>query len=265
MVNMMPINVAVPFLPKSAPGNNQNQVSNNIANSTPNKPSSISNSIPSSIPNSIPKNIPNIPNSMPGHVPNNTSAVKPGAVAPIASAPIAAAQNPQIPSQIIGPAYVLEISPEGRSAYEAYRANLIGNPLANLSGQKTGNEGAQNGTVSNAPGLAAMDGAKECRSCNSRKYVDVSNDPSVSFQAPTSIKPHAAAAAVAAHEQEHVGNERAKAARDGREIVSQSVTIKTSVCPECGIVYVSGGETRTVTAAADEQKQGDQDKELFSA
>lgn len=50
-----------------------------------------------------------------------------------------------------------------------------------------------------------------------------------------------------AHEQEHVRNETAKASQENREVVSQSVTLQSSVCPECGKVYVSGGETRTVT------------------
>ncbi|MDP4125178.1 MAG: hypothetical protein Q8917_19135, partial [Bacillota bacterium] len=39
----------------------------------------------------------------------------------------------------------------------------------------------------------------------------------------------------------------AKASAEGRKVVSQSVTLHTGVCPECGRVYVSGGETRTVT------------------
>ena len=51
------------------------------------------------------------------------------------------------------------------------------------------------------------------------------------------------------HELEHVGRERAEAMREGREVVSQSVTYQTNICPECGDVYVSGGTTRTVTAA----------------
>ncbi len=30
-------------------------------------------------------------------------------------------------------------------------------------------------------------------------------------------------------------------------MVSQSVTIHTAICPECGDTYVAGGETTTVT------------------
>ncbi|MCX5919483.1 MAG: hypothetical protein NTX30_22775, partial [Deltaproteobacteria bacterium] len=83
--------------------------------------------------------------------------------------------------------------------------------------------------------------------CKRRKFQDVSNDPSVSFKAPTSIAPGAEAYAVAAHESQHVANEKGKAMRGGREVLYQSVQINTAVCPECGRVYVSGGKTTTVT------------------
>jgi hypothetical protein len=86
-----------------------------------------------------------------------------------------------------------------------------------------------------------------CQTCKNRKYQDVSSDPSVSFQTPTKINPGAAASVVAAHENEHVTHEKAKAEREGREIVSQSVTLKTGICPECHRVYVSGGVTRTTS------------------
>ena len=87
----------------------------------------------------------------------------------------------------------------------------------------------------------------ECKTCASRRYVDVSDDPSVSFQSPTHISPGQSAASVSAHESEHVSNEQAKAEQEGREIISQTVTLKTSICPECKRVYVSGGETRTIS------------------
>jgi hypothetical protein len=87
----------------------------------------------------------------------------------------------------------------------------------------------------------------ECQTCKRRKFQDVSNDPSVSFKAPTSIAPGAEACAVAAHENQHVSHERGKAMREGKEVVYQSVQIQTAVCPECGRVYVSGGKTTTVT------------------
>jgi len=90
---------------------------------------------------------------------------------------------------------------------------------------------------------------EECHTCANRKYIDRSDDASVSYQTPTNISPNMAAAAVAAHEQEHVRNEQAKADRDGREIVNQSITLLYDVCPECGRNYVSGGVTRTTSVS----------------
>jgi hypothetical protein len=93
---------------------------------------------------------------------------------------------------------------------------------------------------------------QECETCKNRKYKDVSDDPSVSFQSPTHINPNAAASVVAAHENEHVTNEKAEAEREGRKIVSQTVTLKTGICPECHRMYVAGGVTRTTSVKSSE-------------
>ncbi|MBQ9948184.1 MAG: hypothetical protein IJO91_07340 [Oscillospiraceae bacterium] len=95
----------------------------------------------------------------------------------------------------------------------------------------------------------------ECETCENRKYQDGSDDSGVSFQTPTKIAPEQAAAKVRGHEQEHVVRNRAKAEREGDEIVSQSVTLHTGICPECGKVYISGGTTRTTIKSG-----GDSDK-----
>lgn len=105
----------------------------------------------------------------------------------------------------------------------------------------------------------------ECQTCKERKYQDESDDPGVSYQTPTNIAPEQAAAAVRGHEQEHVTREQAQAQRDGREVVSQSVTIHTAICPECGKVYVSGGTTRTTTRAAQTAERYQQPEEMPSA
>ena len=116
---------------------------------------------------------------------------------------------------------------------------------------------------------AAKEG--ECQTCKERKYQDGSSDPGVSFKTPTRISPESAAAAVRGHEQEHVVRERAKAARENRRVVSQSVTLRTSICPECGRPYVSGGTTQTTTAAKPEpqnnagQEQAASGRRPFSA
>ncbi|WP_432651762.1 hypothetical protein [Huintestinicola sp.] len=92
----------------------------------------------------------------------------------------------------------------------------------------------------------------ECQTCKNRKYQDGSDDPGVSFKTASKIAPEAAAAAVRGHEMEHVYRNQAKAAREGREVVSQTVVLKTGICPECGKPYIAGGETRTVTKAKNE-------------
>ena len=110
----------------------------------------------------------------------------------------------------------------------------------------------------------------ECQTCKERKYQDGSDDPGVSFKTPTNIAPEQAASAVRGHENEHVVREQAEARRENRKVVSQSVTYHTSICPECGKAYVSGGTTRTVTKAgesqqADQQSQQQDPRTPFSA
>ncbi|MCX7748146.1 MAG: hypothetical protein N2645_14865 [Clostridia bacterium] len=97
----------------------------------------------------------------------------------------------------------------------------------------------------------------ECETCKSRKYQDGSNDPGVSFKTPAHIAPEVSAATVMSHEQEHVRNEKAKASAEGRELISQTVRLNTSVCPECGRSYVSGGLTTTVTKAGTDNGKKD--------
>lgn len=92
----------------------------------------------------------------------------------------------------------------------------------------------------------------ECQTCKNRTYQDGSNDPGVSFKTPTRLTPEKAAYAVRAHESEHVARAWAQAQREDKEIVSQSVTYRTGVCPECGRTYIAGGNTQTVFRSAPE-------------
>lgn len=85
---------------------------------------------------------------------------------------------------------------------------------------------------------------EECETCKNRKYQDGS-DEMVSFKSAAHISPQAAASAVRSHEQEHVSNAYKKAAQKNGKVVAASVAIHTSVCPECGRSYVSGGTTST--------------------
>ena len=90
-------------------------------------------------------------------------------------------------------------------------------------------------------------GEYECQTCKNRKYQDGSDDSGVSYQTPTKISPEQAASAVRGHEMEHVTRNQAKAEREDREVVFQTVTLHSAICPECGKPYISGGTTRTVT------------------
>jgi hypothetical protein len=139
----------------------------------------------------------------------------------------AAAQEPS--KQQPAPGIIVEISPEAK---DAYKKSLDGVPKSKDAVEILEYEG--------------------CQTCKNRKYKDQSNDPSVSFQAPTHIDPSAAAAAVSSHEREHVSHEKARAEREGREIVNQTVTLKTGICPECHRMYVSGGVTRTTSVEKSE-------------
>ena len=127
---------------------------------------------------------------------------------------------------------------------------------------------APGGDAAAAPGLdGEAQGAEavqealeegECETCEKRKYQDGSDDPGVSFKTASHIAPEQAASTVKGHEMEHVVREQAKAVREDRRVVSQNVTIHTDICPECGDVYVSGGTTRTVTAANPQPEQSGQ-------
>lgn len=141
----------------------------------------------------------------------------------------------------------MRIRPYEETAAQGAEKSVEGNDGGEL---KVGAEGAQ----------AALEEG-ECQTCEKRKYQDGSDDMGVSFQTPTHVVPEMAASAVRGHENEHVVRERAKAELEDRRVVSQSVTLHTDICPECGKVYISGGTTRTVTAANKEDPAQEQEQE----
>ncbi len=106
------------------------------------------------------------------------------------------------------------------------------------------------------PGQPGSQG--ECQTCKERKYQDGS-DEMVSFKSPAHISPNASAAAVRSHEQEHVTNAYSKAATNNGKVIRASVTLQTSVCPECGRSYVSGGTTNTQIKYYNEENPYQQD------
>jgi hypothetical protein len=105
---------------------------------------------------------------------------------------------------------------------------------------------------------SAASGRIECKTCKNRKYQDVSNDSTVSFQTPTTLAPAAAESLVRAHEMEHVNHEQTRAEENGNKVVSQTVAIHYGVCPECGRSFVSGGTTTTVTRDQDTMNASNQ-------
>ena len=146
--------------------------------------------------------------------------------------------------------------------------------LPGLPGQEEENTPALPGqedgkTLDGAPAQGAESAQKaleegECETCEKRKYQDGSDDPGVSFKTPTNVAPEMAASAVRGHEQEHVVRGQAKAQREDRRVVSQSVTYHTEICPECGKVYVAGGTTRTVTAANPEEESQNENNQPYA-
>jgi hypothetical protein len=137
--------------------------------------------------------------------------------------------EPERVGGLVGPGVIVDISPEAW-AYARDKGALA--------------EIAESGDMK---GPSAVEPPQECQTCKNRKYVDVSDDPSVSFQSPAHIGPGQAASSVMSHEHEHVSHEQARADKEGRKVVSQTVSISMSVCPECGRTYVSGGVTHIIT------------------
>ena len=108
-------------------------------------------------------------------------------------------------------------------------------------------------------GTKGITGQEECETCKNRKYQDGSNESNVSFKSAAHISPGAAGSMVRAHEQQHVSNAYKKAAQDNGQVVRASVSIHTSVCPECGRSYVSGGTTTTQIKYYNEKNPYQQD------
>lgn len=143
----------------------------------------------------------------------------------------------------------LRISPFKDEEEQAEMPKLPG------SSDKEAEEAKLPGASDDEEDEGGLNGAQEeaeegrCKTCEERKYQDGSNDAGVSFKTPTRIDPSQVASAVRGHEMEHVYREQAKAKQEGRKVVSQTVTLHTAICPECGKVYISGGTTRTATMA----------------
>jgi len=158
----------------------------------------------------------------------------------------------------------LFLSPDGDRAEISGAANFLSMLNQNQHPSIPGIGDPQQTFIPEDGALKALETQGVCHTCENRRYVDRSDDASVSFQTPTKISPNMAAAAVASHEQEHVRNEQARAHRDDREIVNQTVTLTYDTCPECGKQYVSGGLTKT-TSISRSDSEDDSNNELTNA
>ncbi|MBO5033958.1 MAG: hypothetical protein J6C19_09620 [Lachnospiraceae bacterium] len=106
---------------------------------------------------------------------------------------------------------------------------------------------------------------EDCETCANRKYQDGSDESNVSFQSASHISPESAASRVRAHENEHVANAYKKASMNNGKVLNASVTIHTSVCPECGRTYVSGGVTNTMIQYTNENNPYTQNQKALDA
>ena len=161
--------------------------------------------------------------------------------------PVMPINREEVPAARLGP-----VIREGADPAEMAVRMRIQQPSQDpAQGTQQAQDGAQpgNGLKAGPEGAQAAVEEGECQTCENRKYQDGSDDMGVSFQTPTNIAPEQVASAVRGHENEHVVREQAKARMEDRKVVSQSVTLHTDICPECGKVYISGGTTRTVTKA----------------
>ena len=140
----------------------------------------------------------------------------------------------------------------GSSAAGSFGSPAV-NPQSGITapGAANGTKGADNHRSGGASRPGQVEGSGECQTCKNRKYQDGSNE-NVSFKSATHISPQAAAGAVWAHEGEHVANAYTQAAQKDGKVVRAAVSIHTSVCPECGRTYVSGGVTNTSIKYGDE-------------
>lgn len=170
----------------------------------------------------------------------------------------------------------LPVLRQGEDPYEVSARNRIASYGETEKTQLLAQLGQKKGELATAETLPTVgeraDGAdgveqtdktnpSQCATCNERKYVDGSQDGSVSYQTPTHISPEQSASKVMAHEQEHVVNEKLYAKQEGREVLSQNVQIHQAICPDCGTSYVSGGLTTTVTAEKSQPVKSVQAKE----
>ena len=131
------------------------------------------------------------------------------------------------------------------SGFNPYYSNSTYNNNANPTN-------SENTDSDNLKKIGRTSSPEDCQTCKERKYQDGSDEHNVSFKAAAHISPEAAGSAVRAHEQQHVSNAYKKASQKNGKVLNASVSIHTSICPECGRTYVSGGTTNTMIRYSNE-------------
>ena len=125
---------------------------------------------------------------------------------------------------------------------------IIQNPYNSYTNGYSGTIGTDT-DVENQNGFKRVvedeDRKKECQTCKNRKYKDGSDEANVSFKSAAHVSPQAAGAAVRAHEGEHVQNAYNDAAKNNGKVISASVSIHLSVCPESSFQEKYYGQTRS--------------------
>lgn len=158
-----------------------------------------------------------------------------------------------------GYASVPYVSPYSSMAAGRQTTNAEQAQMAQQAVQTAGTNQLKNEQQIDKSKLPKNDPNYECQTCDNRKYQDGSDEADVSFKFASKVAPEAAASAVRSHEQMHVKNAYQKAEKDNGKVISASVSIHTSICPECGRTYVSGGTTRTQIKYTNEENPYQQD------
>lgn len=143
-----------------------------------------------------------------------------------------------------------------QAAYPAVQSSM-GKPVDTEAFRQAGLKGAEDSNEKGRYGIKNPN--EECETCKNRKYQDGSDEHNVSFKTAAHISPNAAGPAVRAHENQHVSNAYKKAETNNGKVINASVSIHTSICPECGRSYVSGGTTRTQIKYYNEENPYQQD------
>lgn len=152
--------------------------------------------------------------------------------------------------------YTNTSSPSARPAEDSTNPNTV-NP--------SGKTDAYNADPDKIKKAGKRSAPEDCETCANRKYQDGSDEGNVSFKSASHIAPESAGARVRAHEGEHVSNAYKKAARKNGKVLNASVAIHTSVCPECGRTYVSGGVTSTMIKYSNEDNPYTQNQKQLDA